>query len=58
VAETSYKFIRFVAALEQLCRDHEVTLSTSEYDYLQVWDGSPEAIRGGIESIEDRTKPL
>jgi hypothetical protein len=32
------KFIAFVDALAQLCKDHGVTLSTSGYDGLEVWD--------------------
>lgn len=34
------KFVRFVAALEALCREHDVQLCTSTYDGLQVWEGN------------------
>ena len=32
------KFDEFVVELEALCKKHEVVLSVSEYDALQVWD--------------------
>jgi hypothetical protein len=34
----SLKFETFIKELEQLCRRHQVCLSTSYYDGLQVWD--------------------
>ena len=32
------KFDQFVAELESLCKKHDVVLSVSGYDALQVWD--------------------
>lgn len=51
----SPKTIVFLAALEKLCVDHKVTLSTSGYDGLQVWDLN--AMSGPIScaGIEDCT---
>ena len=51
------KFLVFVDALAQLCKAHGVTLSTSGYDGLQVWDA--DAMSGPIHcaGIEDCMKP-
>ncbi len=35
------KFEAFVMALRELCLSHNVCLSTSEYDNLQVWNLEP-----------------
>ena len=32
------KFDEFVVELESLCKKHDVVLSVSGYDALQVWD--------------------
>lgn len=50
------KFDAFVADLEALCRKHQVHLSASMYDCLQVWDlaeGEEPITSAGI---DDRTK--
>ena len=51
------KFLVFVDALAQLCKSHGVTLSTSGYDGLEVWDA--DAVNGPIHcsGIEDCMKP-
>jgi hypothetical protein len=51
------KFLVFVDALAQLCKAHGVSLSTSSYDGLQVWDA--DAMSGPIHcaGIEDCLKP-
>ena len=59
----SAKFEKFVDALEALCREHGVQLSTSGYDLITVSDIGPEndpifgdPIYGGRDQIKDRTK--
>jgi hypothetical protein len=52
------KFDGFVAALEALCRAWGVTLATSGYDGLDVWDadqGRDEPLH--CAGLMDRTKP-
>lgn len=46
----------FLTDLVELCRRHRVSLSTSAYDGLQVWDlgGSGEEI--WCNGVEDKTK--
>ncbi len=54
------KFVAFVAALEQLCKAHGVTLSTSGYDGLQVWDADDTTgpiYCAGIEDCLTRGRP-
>ena len=51
------KFLVFVDALAQLCRAHSVTLSTSGYDGLQVWDADDKTGPIFCAGIEDRMKP-
>lgn len=48
---------KFVLALKRLCREHNVCLSTSDYDGLEIWDLRPDD-EDPIHSagIEDRTK--
>lgn len=58
------KFDNFVRALDNLCREHAVQLSTSGYDSLEVHDlpwyidndylDSP--IYGGFDGVKDCTK--
>lgn len=53
------KFAGFKAALEALCRAYGVTLATSGYDGMNVWDAAP----GRDEPLhcagfEDHTKPV
>lgn len=50
------KCTAFLAALRALCAAHGVTLSTSGYDGLQVWDRGPDADPLHCAGIEDRTK--
>ena len=51
------KFDRFVVALEALCREHKVQLSTSMYDLLVARDlsGDDEPLWGGV---TDETEEL
>lgn len=51
----SQKFDKFMSALESLCKEHQVQISVSRYDRLQVWD--LRAGEGGIYApdVEDRT---
>ena len=51
----SPKCKKFLKALEKLCREHEVQLTASMYDSLQVWDldGEDPLVFAGI---DDRTK--
>ena len=51
------KFLVFVDALAQLCKAHGVTLSTSGYDGLQVWDADDKSGPIHCAAIEDRMKP-
>lgn len=53
----SKKCLNFILALMQLCKEHEVRLSTSGYDGLQVWDakGSTGIHCAGIEDMTDET---
>jgi hypothetical protein len=52
----SAKFDRFVAALEALCREHDVELCASECDYLQVWDLRPGSAPIAESLMQDRTR--
>ena len=51
------KFLVFVDALAQLCTAHSVTLSTSGYDGLQVWDADAKSGPIHCAGIEDCMKP-
>ena len=51
------KFLVFVGALAQLCKAHGVTLSTSGYDGLQVWDADDKSGPIHCAGIEDCMKP-
>lgn len=51
------KFDGFVFALRLLCKAHGVTLSTSGYDGLQVWNLDEQSGPLHCNGIEDRTKP-
>jgi len=35
----SEKFDQFISELDQLCRKHDVTVTSSMYDQPAVWDG-------------------
>ena len=52
------KFDKFEEALIALCDHHQITLSSSMYDQIQVWDRDPRdgALSGGNDLIIDRTK--
>lgn len=53
----SPKFVAFVAELKEICRRHGVTISTSQYDNIQVWNFHPGFGEiWGEDSMEDRTK--
>ena len=41
--DNSKKFDRFVDALDKLCKEHDVHLTTSEYDVLSVWPADADA---------------
>lgn len=56
MSKESSPFALFVTALEQLCRDHGVTLSTSGYDGLQVWDANEKLGSICCADIENRMK--
>ena len=45
----------FLAELESLCCHHEVTISPSMYDSLQVWDRVLDEDTLNFPDIEDRT---
>lgn len=49
----SKKYLDFVRALKQLCKEHEVILSTSYHDGMQVWDakGAPGIHCAGIDDM-------
>ena len=50
------KFNLFIEALQKLCIEHKVVVSTSGYDCLQVWDLECEGdLLRQIDSIEDQT---
>ena len=50
------KFDEFVKALDALCKEHDVRLSTTAYDFLQVWDGDcTDGAGTDPERIDDRT---
>jgi hypothetical protein len=54
--EPSEKARRFVEALEVLCRAHDVQLTTSSYDSLQVWDlrdGEPPVYCAGFDDMTE-----
>lgn len=51
------KFDGFVFSLRLLCQSHGVTLSTSGYDGLQVWDLDEQTGPLHFNGIEDRTTP-
>ncbi len=51
----SPKLLRFMSALEALCKEHGVKLITDKYR-LQVWDDDQELIRTASAGIEDCTK--
>lgn len=50
--ESAERFERFVKALESLCVEHGVQLSTSAYDTIQAWplENPQEPIYCGIEN--------
>lgn len=48
-------FERFTAALQELCREHGVRLTPSDYDRLQVWDAEGDAAGVDLDGIEDCT---
>ncbi len=50
----SPKVLRFLSALEALCKEHGVKLITDKYR-LQVWDENQELIRTASAGIEDCT---
>ena len=53
------KFDEFVVALKELCRDHEVVLSTYGYDSIQVWDAEEDQCSGEevvCSGIDDMTE--
>lgn len=50
----SNKFVKFKAALMNLCEAHDVEIATSSYDSLQVWDRDPKQVQ--FEFMEDMTK--
>ena len=54
VSANASRFNTFVKALEELCKVHGVTLSTSGYDGLQVWDADASGPLH-VNGIEDRT---
>lgn len=47
---------RFIIALRRLCREHNVMLSVSDYDRLQVWDLRPGEEELHAAGIEDKTQ--
>ena len=49
----SEKFDQFINELDQLCRKHDVTVTSSMYDQPAVWDGYDV---GDIMVILDMTK--
>lgn len=51
------KFEAFVKALEALCRAHQVQLSPSMYDTLQVWDLKGDESPLHFPDIENHTGP-
>lgn len=52
----SQKYDAFVNALKALCEEHEVQLTVSGYDALQVWDLQPGDDIVHAPSIDDCTK--
>jgi hypothetical protein len=54
-ARAVMKYDKFVAALQQLCREHGVQLATSGYDSLQVWDLDPGDETIFAPGVEDKT---
>lgn len=55
--QQSMKFLVFVDALARLCNAHGVTLSTSGYDGLQVWDADANSGPIHCAGIKDCMKP-
>jgi hypothetical protein len=51
------RFLVFLDALARLCKEHGVTLSTSGYDGLQVWDADAKSGPIHCAGIEDRMTP-
>lgn len=51
------KFLVFVDALARLCQEHSVTLSTTGYDGLQVWDADEKLGPLHVNGIVDKTRP-
>lgn len=51
------RFMMFLEALARLCKEHGVTLSTSGYDGLQVWDADAKSGPIHCAGIEDRMTP-
>ena len=49
------KYEAFVEALQKLCDEHKVHLSTSMYDLITVWDADPRD-DPVAERMEDKTK--
>lgn len=57
VEPVTSKFDAFVSALQQVCIEHGVQLSTSSYDLIEVRDiDSDGPIYGGADSIVNLTK--
>jgi hypothetical protein len=51
------KFDSFVSALRTMCRVYGVSISTTTYDGLQVWDIEPGVDPLHVNGIEDKTLP-
>ncbi len=49
------KYDNFISELDDLCRAHQVKLSTSMYDSIQVWDMSDDMETIYYRDIEDMT---
>ena len=53
----SEKFDKFVKALDALCKEHDVFLTPSNYDILEVWDGGRQDAAGiNLFRIDDLTR--
>lgn len=51
----TYKYEKFLVELKELCNKHDVSLSTSMYDSIQVWD-QDEYMSAICDMIDDCTE--
>lgn len=51
----SKKYDAFIADLRSLCIEHDVILTASTYDVLQVWGATRNEIESMFDFIEDHT---